>query len=137
MSTKERSAFLFDYLKYISGNDIDDLLVKARYETVNEAINNWPEIKAKLESFLLREIDEFDIEPTEEYRKLLNDLVIGSDSVLKLINEFINNIKTFQNIDSNAINEMFDKFWKNADMLHKKLSELQMTGLPNKYFEPK
>lgn len=137
LNTKERSAFLYDYFKYLSGRNNDDTVVKARYETVKEALKNWTEVKSRLESFLLKEIDEFEIEPTDDYKMILNEIALNPDSILKIIDTFISKMKSLPNFDLHTINVMLDEFWNNAELLHQKLSMLQMNSLPNKYFKPK
>ncbi len=136
LDLKTRSMFIYDYLKHISNEKvIVDEVFQARYESVVSATKRWPEVKSKVESFLLNDINEFEFEPTAEFENLRNQLIGIDDCIVNRIDMFINNIKSYVHLTDDELNKNLFDFWKNADDLHQLISALHMIKLPNKYFD--
>ncbi|NUN08660.1 MAG: hypothetical protein HUU54_05730 [Ignavibacteriaceae bacterium] len=133
LSVEQKSAFLFDYFHYLSGNDRDDTVVMARYDIVKRALDYWPEVKRRIESFMLDDVRRYKLQPTRDYELIISDMLSKPDSIVNEVDKFVRSVKSATSIEKYSRDDL-ERFWQNADRLHRSLSMLQIKNLPNKYF---
>lgn len=136
----ERSEFILKIWREIRGGCTEEEDLKHVKVSVQQGLNNWPNVLSELRNFFETVPQKCGYRGTERFEQARRDFFEGDNSKTAVITQFVNQ---FYEIPKTKSEEKWGKclkeFWEAANAIHKTLSEMRPgmedDALFGEYFE--